>query len=79
MYGKCAPIIIDHLDLYTMGVAQRSLAVLDFKQNNVGRLSVTFEVTENEKIIEHRLYSLIDKINDTEQELYQNPKPKNLD
>ena len=79
MYGKCAPIIVDHLDLYTMGVASRSLAVVDFKSNNVGRLNVTFEITDNEKIIEHRMYSLIDKINDTEQEVYQNPKPKNMD
>ena len=76
MYGKCAPIIVDHLDLFTMGVASRSLAVLDFKQNNVGRLNVTVELTDDEKVIEHRLYSLIDQINDTEQQVYQNPKPK---
>lgn len=77
VYGKCASIVVDHLDLYTMGVASRSVAVLDFKQNNVGRLNVTFELTDDEKMIEHRMYSLIDKINDTEQDVYHNPKPKN--
>ena len=27
MYGKCAPIIIEHLDLYHVGVASRTVAV----------------------------------------------------
>jgi hypothetical protein len=78
LYGKCAPIIIEHLDLHTMGVASRTVAVQDFKNNNVGRLNITFELSDDEKKIEHRLYSLIDKINDTEQDLYQKPKPKSL-
>lgn len=70
MFGKCAPVVVDYLDLHSSGVATRTLAVLDFKQNNVGRMNVTFELTEDDKKIQHRLYTLIDKINDTEQDEY---------
>lgn len=66
MYGKCAPIIVEHLDLYHVGVASRTIAVKDFKSNNVGRMNITFQLTDDKQMIEHRLYSLIDKINDTD-------------
>lgn len=75
MYGKCAPIIIQQLDIYSQGVVSRSIPILDFKSNHVGRMTVTFEYTDDAAQIQHRMYSLIDKINDTNFDNYQIPKP----
>lgn len=70
MFGKCPPIFIQQLDLYSQGVVSRSIPVLDFKSNNVGRMNVTFEYTDDTAQIQHRMFSLIDKINDTDENNY---------
>lgn len=57
-YGESI-VIISHLKLVLDVKVSRSIAVYDFKQNQVGRLNITIEETEDLNYARKRLTSLI--------------------
>ena len=63
-YGESKPVIIEHLGLQNQESVARSIALLDFKQQNVGRLNITVEATDDRDYIRRKLATLVDQIND---------------
>lgn len=62
-YGECNQISLQTLSLQLDSPVTRSLAVLDFKQQSVGRMNVTFELTNDKKYAKDRLRTLVEQMN----------------
>ena len=62
-YGECNQIALQTLALELDSPVTRSLAVLDFKQQSVGRMNVTFELTNDKNYAKDRLRTLVEQMN----------------
>ena len=62
-YGECNQISLQTLHLQLDTPVTRSLSVLDFKQQSVGRINVTFELTNDRKYAKDKLRTLIEQMN----------------